>query len=83
MRRALSGGRSVQEVQRNHRKWLADNRHMKYLWIPYTDAVVVVKNNPVPEVRTVLMIASVNSGTFIEAFRMQTDKGCPFRPERI
>jgi len=37
-------------VKQNHGKWLAENRHMKYLWIPYTDAVVVVKNNPVPEV---------------------------------
>jgi hypothetical protein len=41
----------VQEVKKSHGKWLAENRHMKYLWIPYTDAVVVVKNNPVPEVR--------------------------------
>ena len=49
----------MQEVQRNHRKWLAENRHMKYLWIPYTDAVVVVKNNRVPEVRTNPFIASV------------------------
>ena len=43
----------VQEVQKNHKKWLAENRHMKYLWIPYTDSVVVVKNNPVPEVSLV------------------------------
>ena len=41
-----------QEVRRNHKKWLAENRHMKYLWIPYTDSVVIVKNNPVPEVRS-------------------------------
>ncbi len=41
----------LQEVKRNHKKWLSENRHMKYLWIPYTDAVVVVKNNRVPEVR--------------------------------
>lgn len=47
----LSTGRLLQEVKRNHRKWLAENRHVKYLWIPYTDAVVVVKNNPVAEVQ--------------------------------
>lgn len=28
------------------RKWLAENKHIKYLWIPYTDAVVVVRCNP-------------------------------------
>ena len=43
-----------QEVKRNHKKWLAENRHMKYLWLPYTDSVVVVKNNPVPEVGPIL-----------------------------
>lgn len=28
------------------RKWLAENKHIKYLWIPYTDTVVVVRCNP-------------------------------------
>ena len=42
---------SVQNVKKNHKKWLRENRHMKYLWIPFTDAVVVVKNNRVPDVR--------------------------------
>lgn len=28
------------------RKWLAENKHLKYLWIPYTDTVVVVNCNP-------------------------------------
>ena len=43
----------MQEVKRNHKKLLDENQHIKYLWIPYTDAVVVVTNNPVPEVGSV------------------------------
>lgn len=28
------------------RRWLAENMHVKYLWIPYTDTIVVVQCNP-------------------------------------
>uniref|UniRef100_A0A6B2L2Q7 FAD-binding PCMH-type domain-containing protein n=1 Tax=Arcella intermedia TaxID=1963864 RepID=A0A6B2L2Q7_9EUKA len=34
------------EVKRNHSTWLKENRHLRYMWIPYTDKVVVVKCNP-------------------------------------
>lgn len=34
------------EVRRNHVRWLQENRHIKYLYIPYTDTVVVVACNP-------------------------------------
>ncbi|KAL5708333.1 L-galactonolactone dehydrogenase [Ranunculus cassubicifolius] len=37
----------INEIKKNHKKWLNENKHLKYLWIPYTDAVVVVKCNPV------------------------------------
>lgn len=33
-----------------HRKLLQKNRHLRYMWFPYTDSVVVVTNNPVKEV---------------------------------
>jgi L-galactono-1,4-lactone dehydrogenase len=36
-------------VKRKHGKWLRDNRHLRYMWIPHTDAVVVVTNNPLPK----------------------------------
>lgn len=36
-------------MKRKHTKWLRDNRHLRYMWIPHTDAVVVVTNNPLPE----------------------------------
>lgn len=29
-----------------HRRWLQENRHLRYMWIPYTDTVVVVQCNP-------------------------------------
>jgi hypothetical protein len=34
------------------RKWLSENKHIKYLWIPYTDTVVVVQCNPPSRWRT-------------------------------
>jgi len=34
------------EVKKNHSTWLKENRHLRYMWIPYTDKVVVVKCNP-------------------------------------
>ncbi|KAK9794590.1 hypothetical protein WJX73_001185 [Symbiochloris irregularis] len=40
---------SVKEVRRKHHKWLRSNRHLRYMWIPYTDAVVVVTNNIIAE----------------------------------
>jgi L-galactono-1,4-lactone dehydrogenase len=40
---------TMQEVKWKHAKWLRDNRHLRYMWIPHTDAVVVVSNNPLPK----------------------------------
>ncbi|PNW73648.1 hypothetical protein CHLRE_13g567100v5 [Chlamydomonas reinhardtii] len=37
---------SPAEVKRNHVRWLQENKHIKYLYIPYTDTVVVVTANP-------------------------------------
>ena len=36
---------SVKEVKRNHVRWLTENKHLRYMWIPSTDAVVVVQCN--------------------------------------
>ncbi|WOL11477.1 hypothetical protein Cni_G20240 [Canna indica] len=43
---------NASEIRKNHKKWLAENKHIKYLWIPYTDTVVVVKCNPLPKWKT-------------------------------
>ena len=41
----------VQDItEKKHRKLLADNRHLRYMWIPYTDSVVVVTNNMIADV---------------------------------
>lgn len=37
---------SAKEVARNHASWLRSNKHMRYMWLPYTDSVVVVQVNP-------------------------------------
>ncbi|XP_020693245.2 L-galactono-1,4-lactone dehydrogenase 2, mitochondrial-like, partial [Dendrobium catenatum] len=37
---------NMNEIRKNHKKWLGENKHVKYLWIPYTDTVIVVQCNP-------------------------------------
>ncbi|WOH06389.1 hypothetical protein DCAR_0625874 [Daucus carota subsp. sativus] len=38
---------NIKDIKKNHKKLLSDNKHVKYLYIPYTDTVVVVRCNPV------------------------------------
>ncbi|GAY54758.1 hypothetical protein CUMW_159180 [Citrus unshiu] len=38
---------NIKEIKKNHKKLLSENKHVKYLHIPYTDTVVVVTCNPV------------------------------------
>ncbi|XAR68443.1 L-galactonolactone dehydrogenase [Bertholletia excelsa] len=38
---------NMKDIKKNHKKWLSENKHIKYLYIPYTDTVVVVSCNPV------------------------------------
>ena len=40
--------RSAAEVRRQHDETLRSNQHVRYMWVPHTDTVVVVTNNPVP-----------------------------------
>ncbi|XP_065634918.1 L-galactono-1,4-lactone dehydrogenase, mitochondrial [Quercus suber] len=42
---------NVKEIKKNHKKLLSENKHVKYLHIPYTDTVVVVTCNPVSKWR--------------------------------
>ncbi|KAK9866276.1 hypothetical protein WJX84_000737 [Apatococcus fuscideae] len=35
------------EVRRRHARLLKDKKHLKYMWIPYTDKVVVTTCNPI------------------------------------
>ncbi|EPS69983.1 l-galactono-1,4-lactone dehydrogenase [Genlisea aurea] len=42
---------NMMEIKRNHKKLLSENKHIKYLYIPYTDAVVVVTCNPLSKWR--------------------------------
>ncbi|KAK8712114.1 hypothetical protein V6N13_147364 [Hibiscus sabdariffa] len=38
---------NLKDLKKNHKKMLFENKHLKYLYIPYTDTVVVVTCNPV------------------------------------
>ncbi|KAJ9544001.1 hypothetical protein OSB04_023708 [Centaurea solstitialis] len=42
---------NLTEIKKQHKKLLNDNKHVKYLYIPYTDTVVVVTCNPVSKWR--------------------------------
>ncbi|KAJ8570406.1 hypothetical protein K7X08_037378 [Anisodus acutangulus] len=41
----------LKDIKKNHKKFLSENKHVKYLHIPYTDAVVVVTCNPISSSR--------------------------------
>ena len=36
------------EIEKNHATWLKRFKHVRYMWIPHTDVVVVVGSNPIP-----------------------------------
>ncbi|KAJ0976159.1 hypothetical protein J5N97_018124 [Dioscorea zingiberensis] len=42
---------NLNEIRKNHKRWLTENKHVKYLWIPYTDTIVVVQCNPLSKWR--------------------------------
>ncbi|XVE95822.1 hypothetical protein REPUB_Repub02eG0166400 [Reevesia pubescens] len=42
---------NLKDIKKNHKKMLSENKHIKYLYIPYTDTVVVVTCNPVSKWR--------------------------------
>ncbi|GMI79632.1 L-galactono-1,4-lactone dehydrogenase [Hibiscus trionum] len=42
---------NLKDLKKNHKKMLSENKHVKYLYIPYTDTVVVVTCNPVSKRR--------------------------------
>lgn len=33
------------DVRAHHHRWISEHRHLRYMWIPYTDSVVVVTAN--------------------------------------
>jgi L-galactono-1,4-lactone dehydrogenase len=37
------------EVDANHDAWLQAFQHIRYMWVPHTDTVVIVGSNPLPE----------------------------------
>ena len=36
-------------VKAHHKQTLQQNKHVRYMWVPYTDSVIVVTNNPITE----------------------------------
>ena len=40
----------ARQIERDHARMLRENQHLRYMWIPYTDSVVVVTNNPLKQV---------------------------------
>eukprot|EP00277_Geminigera_cryophila_P002756 CAMPEP_0179423788 /NCGR_PEP_ID=MMETSP0799-20121207/11213_1 /TAXON_ID=46947 /ORGANISM="Geminigera cryophila, Strain CCMP2564" /LENGTH=569 /DNA_ID=CAMNT_0021198139 /DNA_START=33 /DNA_END=1742 /DNA_ORIENTATION=+ len=38
---------TMADVEKQHAELVTNNRHIRYMWIPYTESVVVVTSNPV------------------------------------
>ena len=36
----------LRTVKRNHKQWLREHKHLRYMWIPNTESIVVVQCNP-------------------------------------
>eukprot|EP00890_Picochlorum_soloecismus_P005470 jgi/Picsp_1/5924/NSC_03281-R1_l-galactono- -lactone dehydrogenase len=36
----------LKSVKRNHKQWLKEHKHLRYMWIPNTESIVVVQCNP-------------------------------------
>ena len=36
-----------EQIEKNHEKWIRSYKHVRYMWIPHTDCVVVVGSNPI------------------------------------
>lgn len=55
---------SAREVARQHARWLGSHKHMRYMWLPYTDSVVVVQVDPYgpPEVPRAAAAAAAGGG---------------------
>ena len=54
-------------MRRSHAKTLQDNRHVRYMWIPHTEAVVVVASNPEPDGAKPLSEKQRNPGGYSDA----------------
>ncbi|NP_001275320.1 L-galactono-1,4-lactone dehydrogenase protein [Solanum tuberosum] len=87
---------NMKDIKKNHKKFLSENKHVKYLYIPYTDAVVVVTCNPMskrkgppknkPKYTTEEALQHVRD-LYLESltkYRGQvTDSGSPDEPEIV
>ena len=45
----------VDEISDQHEKLLRNFRHVRYMWIPYTESIVIVKSNPTKKEGDVLI----------------------------
>lgn len=49
------------EVRKEHAQRLSQYRHVRYMWIPYTDTVVVVQSNPTTEKPSTVPVTAINN----------------------
>lgn len=54
------------ELRRQHAGLLRNNKHVRYMWIPYTHDVVVVTNNPLQKVSELVTFCIVTLLMVIE-----------------
>ena len=52
-----------------HTQLLQENQHVRYMWVPYTDTVVVVTNNPIEAGAVPPAVVEVPMAERLEPFR--------------
>lgn len=57
------------EIKAGHAERLAANKHVRYMWIPYTDSVVVVKCNELVEGKAPPAVVPMDGATQLEPLR--------------
>ncbi|KAL2607460.1 hypothetical protein R1flu_026033 [Riccia fluitans] len=60
---------NMKTVKRNHKKWLSQNKHLRYMWIPDTDSVVVVQCNPLADGKEAPKFTSISPGEKLKHVR--------------
>lgn len=66
-------------VKKHHCQTLQQNKHVRYMWVPYTDTVVIVTNNPISDQPTP-SVATFSNEERLAPFRALLEEVQPETP---
>ncbi len=66
-------------IKQHHRQTLQENKHVRYMWVPYTDTVVIVTNNPISDQPTP-SVATFSNEERLAPFRALLEEVQPDTP---